>query len=318
MWLIALSVQYVRIVSGKQLVTKAARSWALHAGVLAGATLAVRLDRSLQRRRKVDTPLTVGIVAAGWYAIVAHTERRHPYRTDWANERDDDIPTDQAFVGATFALSLVTQPIGAAIARRVGLDGQLRRLPTPVGVALAVLAYDLPHTLHHRIAHEWGPAWRYHSVHHSPTRLHWLNANRFHVAELLFDGLIDATLISALGLSREQHVGYLSVRALYGQVQHCNVELESGILNRVFSTPDLHRWHHSTDYDEGDTNFGAITSLWDQLLGTYFEPNQPFNGAVGVGRMPEFPTTFMELQRAPGKWEQIKQTNAATWFRDAV
>ena len=288
----------------------------MHAGVIAGAALAVSLDKAVQRRRSVKSPIVVGLVAAGWYALIAQTERRYPYREDWTHERDRDVAADRAFVATTYATSLLTQPIGAAIARRVGLDAKFRRLPTALGVALAVLAYDLPHTLHHRLAHEWGPAWKLHSVHHSPSRLHWLNANRFHVGELLFDGLIDATLIAALGLSRDQHIGYLAMRALYGQVQHCNIEVSSGPLNLVFSTPDLHRWHHSTNYDEGDTNFGAITSLWDQLLGTYYRPEQPFAGTVGVGRMPVFPIGFGELQKVPLAWEQIKQTNADTWFSE--
>ena len=36
----------------------------------------------------------------------------------------------------------------------------------------------------------------------------------------------------------------------------------------------LHRWHHSTVYDEGDSNYGAVTSGWDRVFGTWFRPTQ--------------------------------------------
>jgi len=290
------------------------RSIAVHAGVIGGATLTVALDRRLQRVRRSGSPLVVGVVAAGWYAAIAGLERRHPYRRAWNESRDGDTVADRWFLATTLATGLVSQPLGGAIARRCGLDLGLRRLPTPVAVTISVAAYDLAHTLHHRLAHEWGPAWQVHSVHHSPSRLYWLNATRFHVLEVVLDGVVEAVVVGVLGLSRDQHIGHLAVRALYGQLQHCNVELDSGPLDFVFSTPDLHRWHHSVDYDEGDTNFGAITSVWDQLLGSFFRPAESFPGTTGIGRMPDFPTGYLELQRTPFEWSDLRDRNADTWY----
>lgn len=290
------------------------RSLALHAGVIAGAVAAVAADRRLQRVRTVETPVVIGAIAAGWYAVVAALERRHPYRSSWTEPRDADETVDRTFLVTAFATNLLSQPVGNAIAARSRLDLGLRRLPVPLAVATSVLAYDLAHTLLHRLGHEWGPAWQVHSVHHSPTRLYWLNATRFHAIELVVDGIVEAAILGVLGMSRDQHIGHLAVRALYGQLQHCNVEVDSGPLDRVFSTPDLHRWHHSVVYEEGDTNFGAITSLWDQLLGSFFRPAEPFTGSTGIGRMPEFPTTYAALQRTPFGWDEIRERNAATWY----
>jgi ornithine lipid hydroxylase len=256
----------------------------------------------------------VGVVAAGWYALVVGLERRFPYRSGWNGPRDGDVAVDVASMATTFVTNLVGQPLGGAVARRTRLDLGLRRLPTPVAVAISVAAYDLGHTLVHRLGHEWGPAWQVHSVHHSPSRLYWLNAARFHVLEVLIDGVVEGAVVGVLGLSADQHVGHLAVRALYGQLQHSNIDLDSGPLDRVFSTPDLHRWHHSVVYDEGDTNFGAVTSVWDQLLGSYFRPDRPFDGTTGIGRMPDFPTSFRALQMTPFEWSDIRERNAATWY----
>ncbi len=290
------------------------RSIALHTGVALVAVAAVALDRRLQRRRRVEAPIAVGAVATAWYGIVAMMEQRHPYRAAWNEPRDGDVAADATFLASTFAASLVSQPLGTTVVARSRVDLGLRRLPTPVAVAISVGLYDLVHTLMHRLGHEWGPAWKVHSVHHSPTRLYWLNATRFNLIETITEGVLESVLLGVLGMSRDQHIGHLAVRALYGQLQHCNVEVDSGPLDRVFSTPDLHRWHHSVDYDEGDTNYGAVTSVWDQLLGSFHRPAAQFEGTTGVGRMPEFPTSYAELQRAPFEWPEIRERNAETWW----
>jgi sterol desaturase/sphingolipid hydroxylase (fatty acid hydroxylase superfamily) len=102
---------------------------------------------------------------------------------------------------------------------------------------------------------------------------------------------------------------------MYGQLQHCNLDLRSGVLDHVFSTPDLHRWHHSTVYEEGDTNYGAVTSVWDKVFGTFFRPiDRDEPDELGIGRMPEFPQRFWELERVPLEWSRIRDANAETWF----
>jgi sterol desaturase/sphingolipid hydroxylase (fatty acid hydroxylase superfamily) len=199
----------------------------------------------------------------------------------------------------------------------VGVRLPLRSLPAPVAVPVAIAAYDLFHASFHRLFHEWGPGWTIHAVHHSPKRLYWFNAMRFHAVETLIDTVVETMIGAVLPLSADQQVGYVIMRGTYGQFQHCNIALDSGPLNRVFSTPDLHRWHHSVVYAEGDTNYGAITSVWDQLFGSYFHPDRPLESEMGVGRMPEFPTSWRQLQLVPLQWARIKQRNAATWYEEA-
>lgn len=75
----------------------------------------------------------------------------------------------------------------------------------------------------------------------------------------------------------------------------------------------LHRWHHSTVYDEGDSNYGAVTSGWDRVFGTWFRPTQRRGrDEPGVVRMPNFPERLWELKRVPLVWGLIRQRNAAT------
>lgn len=292
---------------------RTALGWGLHALVVAGAAGSVALDRHLRRRRATAKLPAPAIVTVAFFGLLTALEIRRPYRDDWRPGRAE-VMTDTAFVAAgallqTAGLTATAPLLGAA--RR---DAGLRRLPDPLAVVITVLAFDLAHSRVHQLFHVWGPGWRLHSVHHSPKRLYALNATRFQAIDMFLDYAIEALIVSCLGLSHEQHVAYQTVRGMYGQLQHSNVELRSGALDFVFSTPDLHRWHHSEVYDEGDTDYGAITSVWDQLFGTFFRPEDRDGPAeIGVGRMPDFPQRFWELQRVPADWVAIRTLNAPAW-----
>ena len=289
------------------------RSLALHGGVVAGAALTLAVDRRLRRSGR-NPAAAVPAVAAAFYGVIAVTERVRPHRTEWQPTLRE-FATDGTFMASVLAI----QAAGLAAAEPLRGRRSLRldRLPVPVGAAVSVLAVDLFHSRIHQVGHRWGPAWRVHSVHHSAERLYWFNATRFHALEMFVDMVMETLVVGALGLSHEQHVVHQAMRALYGQVQHCNVDVDSGPLNRVFSTPDLHRWHHSTVYAEGDTNYGAITSVWDQVFRTHFDPSDRDGPEqIGVGRMPDFPQSFWALERVPLDWKKVRDRNAETWFAD--
>jgi len=60
--------------------------------------------------------------------------------------------------------------------------------------------------------------------------------------------------------------------ALNALLEHANVALPERAERAVrwlFVTPHLHKWHHSRDAAETDTNYGNILSVWDRLFGTF-------------------------------------------------
>ena len=299
------------------MVTDRGTAVGLYAGTIAisaaGAAAHRRLEGRFPRAVRAIVP---GGAALGWAALNV-LERRRPFDDAW-KPGAAEVRTDAGFLIAGALPVAVGGAVGAALARRVKVRLGLGRIPAVIGVPAALATYDLFHYGWHRLSHQWGPAWRLHSVHHSPERLYWLNATRFHVAESLLEGTVEATLGHLFGLRPHQETAYRLFRSIYGQVQHANVAVDSGPLDRVFSTPDLHRWHHSELYEEGDTNYGAMTSIWDQLFGSYYRPDRPFTSKLGVGRMPEFPSRFIGLQRVPFDWEQIKAANASTWYDPPV
>jgi sterol desaturase/sphingolipid hydroxylase (fatty acid hydroxylase superfamily) len=55
-------------------------------------------------------------------------------------------------------------------------------------------------------------------------------------------------------------------------VQHGNVRLPERVerwLQPVLVTIDMHRIHHSVVFDEANSNYGAVLSVWDRFFGTY-------------------------------------------------
>ncbi len=301
------------------------RSVGLHALWAALALGANRMERGFRAR---GAPAGSALLATviGWNGLLLWLERRRPFDPTW-NPPAGEARTDGAFLATSTISALSGQALGASLAHRARSGSQraagssrspvVTHLGIAGGLAASLLTSDLIHYSVHRLGHEWGPAWKFHSIHHSPERLHILNATRFHPVEQAVEGVLEGFALGAVGFSPAQHLTHSTARATYGQLQHSNIAVDSGPLDHVFATPDLHRWHHSEIYSEGDTNYGAVISVWDRLFGTFFRPARPFDAKLGVGRMPQFPQRLRELITTPFRWAAIKRDNADTWYGDA-
>ncbi|MBL8675721.1 MAG: sterol desaturase family protein [Rhodospirillales bacterium] len=149
-------------------------------------------------------------------------------------------------------------------------------------VALALVVAELGLYAAHRLAHEWGLMWRFHALHHSVTRLWFVNTGRFHVVDTFVKIALSQSLLWLLGAPLPVYVWFAAVTAFVGVLTHCNVDMRTGPLDLVFNTPNLHRWHHSTDPAEGNRNYGENLVLWDHLFGTYFNPPRRPPAEIGI------------------------------------
>ena len=140
----------------------------------------------------------------------------------------------------------------------------------------------------HRLAHEWKPLWRFHSVHHSVTRLWIVNTGRFHFIDSLISVALGSSIVLALGPPMEIIIWISAITAFIGILTHCNVEMRFGPLSYIFNTPGLHRWHHSKKLPEGNSNYGENLVFWDLLFGTYHNPAKRPPRDIGIKEyMPE-------------------------------
>ena len=145
----------------------------------------------------------------------------------------------------------------------------------------------------HRLAHETPFLWRFHAVHHSVTKLWFVNTGRFHILDSFFKVTLSLGLLIAMGAPLEVTQWLSAITAYIGLMTHCNADMRAGYLNYIFATPELHRWHHSKDLAEGNRNYGENVILWDQLFGTFIHP-QDRRPPVDIGMKDFMPEKFWQ------------------------
>lgn len=163
---------------------------------------------------------------------------------------------------------------------------------------LMILIADLFRYWLHRWSHTFEGLWRFHAVHHSVQKLYWLNVGRFHPIDKALQYFCDVLPFVLLGVSEEVLTLYFALYAIKGFFQHSNVDVHLGVLNYIFSGPELHRWHHSKKVSESNSNYGNNLIIWDILFGSYFLPADNRVGEIGLLN-PNYPTGFWKQLCAP-------------------
>src|SRR2546427_1631989 len=135
-----------------------------------------------------------------------------------------------------------------------------------------ILLSDLLIYWGHRLQHQVGFLWRFHSIHHSAEHLDWLAAHREHPLDTVYTmGLINLPAF-VMGFPLETLAGLLAFRGLWAIYIHSNLRLPIGPLRALIGAPELHHWHHSRE--RGARNYANISPLMDLLFGTYRCPSR--------------------------------------------
>ena len=265
----------------------------------------------------LGVPLTLVVAQTFGLVAVAAAEHWQPFRTDW-NRSHGDIGTDvlHALVSGIGTTQLV-RPLAAAVgvviagalSRGVGLDVWPRAWPLLAQLALALVIVELPQYWLHRWQHEHEWLWRFHAVHHSAPRLYWLNAARFHPGDLGLLYLVGYVPLIALGAPEETIMLFALFDAVFGMLQHCNIDVRLGPLNYVFSMAEPHRWHHSRTLAEANTNYGSNLIIWDLVFRSFFLPRDRQPPAdIGIADMPAFPQRWSAQMVAPFRWRTLPRS----------
>jgi sterol desaturase/sphingolipid hydroxylase (fatty acid hydroxylase superfamily) len=193
--------------------------------------------------------------------------------------------------GALFSLLPATTVWTSQWAESQGA-GLLHWISAPIwsAVLATVAIRSLAQYAFHRLAHCIPALWSVHRVHHSDRHLDATTGLRFHPLEMLAASLFMAAVALMGGLLPLALVVYEIAEIIVGIFTHTSLELPRGIerrLSAMFITPALHRLHHSDDWAEADTNYGALLSLWDRIFGTFRPgplrpPAEPGFGVEGV------------------------------------
>ncbi len=235
--------------------------------------------------------LWFNVVYLSTVAVIALFERLMPYEKTW-QKRDGETFNDIAHTllnkgGVQIAAAIGTSfPMAVATVAQPALSYHSHFWPDQwlmaFQVVLGLVIAEFGLYMAHRLAHEHLSLWRFHALHHSVERLWVINTGRFHVIDTLFKIALGQIPLYLLGAPLPVFLWIGAVTAFIGLLTHCNVDMRTGPLDLIFSTPRLHRWHHSKILAEGNTNYGENLVIWDQLLGTFYNPPRPSSTDIGI------------------------------------
>jgi ornithine lipid hydroxylase len=257
--------------------------------------------------------------------IMAPLERLMPWSRNWLHRQDSG--TDLLLMLSIGPWLLALTPLSVFLTAWLvdWIHGQLppetiksfwpTTLPAVLQVLLLLVVMDFFRYWYHRWMHETAFMWRWHSVHHSSTRLYWFNGVRSHPIETFVSNLIWVVPFTLIQAPTDiVFVAGMLARTI-GRFQHTNIDVKLGPLEYVFSGPDNHRYHHSKDSAKGNKNYGGDVILWDHVFGTFYLPQgEKPSDDIGVGGMPDYPQTWLGLMLAPfsrGLWGKSSAAQAA-------
>ena len=288
---------------------RAAASWLVFPTVMGGSlVVAAALMPRLGPAR------AVAVAQGGAVLALLAAERWLPHRDAWRRSHGD-VATDATHaivsgLGTTQIGRPLVVLLGAGVAARLSSLAGGAAWPTGWPLAaqlgLALVVAELPQYWLHRLQHEHDALWRFHAVHHSAPRLYWLNAARFHPVDLLTLYVVGYAPLVALGCPDDVFFLFALFDAVFGMLQHANVEVRLGPLNWIFSMAEPHRWHHSRTIREANTNYGSNLIVWDLVFGTFFlPPDREPPEEIGIANMPAFPTGYLGQLASPFHWRSL-------------
>jgi len=258
---------------------------------------------------EVDDKLIVATIVPVWSSLffIILLERLMPYNSAWKPALKDYINDGlyllfvqtilpQLFVWLT-ALGLLALMQNNAIQ----FDGLWpKNWPLWAQGILIVFLSDLLRYWLHRLSHTIPILWRLHAVHHSVTKMYWLNTSRFHPIEKALQFLLDVFPFMLLGVSQDVIALHLVLYGVNGFFQHCNIDLKFGLLNYIVSSTEHHRWHHSKEIEESNNNYGNNVIVWDILFGSFFLPKSRKVKTLGLINA-QYPSSFVKQLFMPFK-----------------
>ncbi len=139
-------------------------------------------------------------------------------------------------------------------------------------VIIGVLALDFSSWLVHWVMHNTALFWRFHIIHHSDTNVDVTTGLRHHPGDSLLRGVFFLLLIFVSGAPMYAVMIYQTLVVLATAFTHANINLPKTVdkaLSYFLISPNMHKVHHHWKRPYTDSNYGAVFSIWDRLLGTY-------------------------------------------------
>ena len=141
-----------------------------------------------------------------------------------------------------------------------------------VAFFIYLVVLDFAGYWYHRWQHKIGVWWELHAVHHSQRQMSLWCDDRNHLLDVVLQAAFFASIALAIGIAPTQFVVVSAVTNFAQSLQHANVRLPFGWLERLVVSPAFHRRHHAVGYGHEGTkygcNFGVLFPWWDMLFKT--------------------------------------------------
>lgn len=179
-------------------------------------------------------------------------------------------------------------------------------LHTSIGLTILVsfLALDFfGGWLVHITEHKMPLLWRFHVIHHADNNVDVTTGLRHHPVESVLRGIFFFMGITVSGAPMYAVMIFQTILIFATAFAHANISLPKWLdtaLSYVLISPNMHKVHHHWQQPYTDSNYGAVLSIWDRLLGT-FKKLEP--GAIRYGLDWYYPNEkdedFVQLMKSP-------------------
>jgi sterol desaturase/sphingolipid hydroxylase (fatty acid hydroxylase superfamily) len=153
-------------------------------------------------------------------------------------------------------------------------------------VIIGILALDFSSWLVHLVMHKNRFLWRFHLIHHSDNNVDVTTGLRHHPGDSLLRGIFFILLIFISGAPMYSVMIYQTLVVISTAFTHANIRLPSRLdkaVSYILVSPNMHKVHHHWKQPYTDSNYGAVFSFWDRILGTFMKLD-PKNIHYGLDR----------------------------------
>lgn len=163
--------------------------------------------------------------------------------------------------------------------------------------ATILLCYDFFFYAIHFTMHKVPALWAVHKVHHSAEVLTPMTRTREHfvagpiwatgaaIAYAIAGGIFAYLFDGGITQATIFNIGFFTVLfGFNGNFRHYHIQFHyPHWLSKWIQSPAMHHTHHSYLEKHWDTNFAAVTSIWDRIFGTIYIPEKDEYTPWGLG-----------------------------------
>jgi hypothetical protein len=124
----------------------------------------------------------------------------------------------------------------------------------------------------HWVEHKVPLFWRFHLIHHADNSVDVTTGLRHHPLESVWRGLFFFIGLFFAGSPTYAVMIYQTLLVFITGFTHANISLPKSLdrmLSFILVSPNMHKVHHHHEQPYTDSNYGAVLSIWDRLLGTF-------------------------------------------------